>query len=419
MEQGIEPGLIRIFRYFTGIAMIYFAIMASYAMLETGQIVSSSQIQLYLNLGTNFILFGYLSWPWLRHTLKSYYLPISLIVATVVPIFSNLILLFDRHLDDHSLIITRSWLLLPILLVPLVLIAWQYSFQYVLLFAVFSAGVELTLLLGVIGEINFQTLPILGEPIIRAFAFGTVGNIVSLLMSTQRAQKKALIRANIKLGQHAKMVEYLATSRERNRLARELHDTLAHTLSGQAVNLEAMKLMIPLENIHLHERLQRSLESVRKGLAETRRALKDLRSKQLEDLGLAMALRNLTEESAARSGLETSISIVNPLPDLTPDIEQGFYRIAQESLENVIRHAEANHLALQLSIEDDFLVMSIEDDGQGFDPDDVNNMEKLGIVGMVERAAILGGDFQVRSEPGQGTHVRLSIEVLHDASDDL
>lgn len=399
--------------------MIYFAILASYTSIETGQTFSSSQIQLYLNLSTNLILFGYLSWSWLRRTLKAYYLPLALIVATVVPIFSNLILLSEQYLGDHSLIITRSWILLPILVVPLVLIAWQYTFRYVILFTGFTAGVEFALLLWVIGEIDFHTLPILGVPIIRAFAFGTVGHIVSLLTATQRKQRKDLIKANIMLGQHAKMMEQLATSRERNRLARELHDTLAHTLTGLAVNLEAIKLMIPTENVSLHERLQRSLGNIRTGLTETRRALKDLRSQQLEDLGLAMALRQLVEDASIRAELDTHVVISNRLSGLTPDVEQCFYRIAQESLENVIRHAQARHLSLQLTAENGFVVMTIEDDGQGFDPNDVNDVEKFGIVGMEERAAILGGDFHVRSGPGQGTLVRLSIEVPYDTSDGL
>jgi len=418
-EKPIEPGLLRIFRYFTGIAVVYFAVLILYTALETGKGFTASQIQSYVNYATNMALFGYLSWGWLQRKLKHWYLPIALVLATVVPIFSNLIYLTDPKTKDLSLIITRSWLLLPILVVPLVLLAWQYRFRYVILFILFTALVELSVLLSVVREVNFETAPILGVPFIRAFAFGTVGHIVNHLMDTQRQQRRELIRANIRLSQHAQTLEQLAIIRERNRLARDLHDTLAHTLSGQAVNLEAIKMMIPDENKELKAMLDQSLREIRSGLAETRLALKDLRSATLEDLGLSLAVRSLAMDAATRGDLHLQLSIDEKMPLLTPDVEQCFFRIAQEAMENIVRHAQAKRMRVELVYRDSLLRLDVRDDGVGFDVQHSGKTDGLGIKGMKERAAMVRGIFQIVSEPGKGTGVSVQVEVSDDQSPDL
>lgn len=398
--------------------MMYFAVMVAYATVETGQWITPSQIQSYINFGINMLLFGYLSWSWLRQRLKRWYLPVALIAATVVPILSNLLYLAEPQ-GALSLTIVRSWVLFPILVVPLGLIAWQYQFRYVLVFIVFSVIVELSVLLPIVMKINFETLPILGVPLIRAFAFGTVGHIVSHLIVTQRAQRKRIVRANIQLSQHAQTLEQLATSRERNRLARELHDTLAHTLSGQAVNLEAIKLMISPAQTEVRAMLDRSLRSTRAGLTETRRAMKDLRSKQLEDLGLFIGIRNLARSAALRAGFDLELQIPEPLPELSIGVEQCVYRVAQETLENIVRHSDACHVSVHLSVGDHTLQLKIADDGCGFNLIDVGIVDKLGIQGMRERAAMVHGSFNVLSTPGQGTTIQLLVEVHDDQSFNL
>jgi signal transduction histidine kinase len=394
--------------------MLYFALLVVYTAMETGQGFTASQIQSYLNFGTNLILFGYLSWPWLQRKLKRWYLPIALAAATVGPVFSNLIYLADPRADDLSRTIFRSWVLLPILVVPLVLLAWQYRFRYVLAFITLTTIVEISVLLPQIKVINIETLPILGVPLIRAFAFGTMGHIVAHLTKNQRDQRKELLRVNLRLRQHAQTLEDLATSRERNRLARELHDTLAHTLSGQAVNLEAIKLTLPTDNLEVHAMLDHSLENTRAGLAETRRALKDLRAKPLDDLGLTYAIRNLALDAASRAGFDIVFDISNNLPELPPDVEQCFFRIAQESLENIVNHANANTVELHLEEINRRIILSIKDDGSGFNQAERNYSHKHGIRGMQERASMINANFQINSDLQSGTEVELSIDGLNE-----
>jgi len=406
----IEPGLIRIFRYFTGVAMVYYALVAGYIALETHGGGTSQQALLFVNFGTNLVLFVYLSVPWLRRKLRNWYLPLALLTASVVPVFSNLIYFVDpaTSLEES---VTRSWVVLPILLVPLVLIAWQYSFRYVLLLILFTAGVQMFALLPVARPITFETIPYLGFPLLQAFAFGVVGHIVNHLVRIQREQRQQLMQANLRLAQHANTLEQLAVSRERNRLARELHDTLAHTLSGLSVNLEAIKITLDDDPLEARRLLDHALESTRTGLTETRRALKALRSQALEDLGLELAIVNLANDAAARCGCALDLQVASPLPALTPDVEQCFYRIAQESLENITRHADARHISLSLGEREGTLELRIEDDGAGFDPRDVDVQQKLGLRGMYERASGVGGVFEVSSQPGTGTVIRLNVEI--------
>ena len=419
MEKPIQPGLLRTFRYFTGVAMGYYAVLVFFATFQIGEGSRPALMQLYLNLWTNTALSVYLSWNWLQRKLRGWYLPIALLAATIVPIFSNLLYLVDPGVKNLSLMVARSWLLFPILLVPLVLIAWQYDMRLVLAFTVLTAIVELAALYPVLGQISYDTLPMLGLPLIRAFAFGIVGHIVTHLIETQQAQSKALLRANEKLIRHAETLEQLAVSRERNRLARELHDTLAHTLSGQAVNLEAIKLMITPEQTEVHEMLDQALESTRSGLRETRRALKDLRSLPLQDLGLALAIRNLARDAESRAGFELELEINEPLPTFPPDAEQSIFRIAQESLENIVRHASASRVKLHLGVEQGRLQMTIQDDGVGVDLENLNMDDRLGLQGMQERAAETNAAFEVYSQPRQGMLIRLSIEAQNDQSIDL
>jgi signal transduction histidine kinase len=259
--------------------------------------------------------------------------------------------------------------------------------------------------------INLDTITILGVPIIRGISLGIVGHIVSQLIETQDIQKQQLIKANLKLGKFANTLEELATSRERNRLARELHDTLAHTLTGVAVNLEATKLMVDPDQTEVLNMLDESLNSVRTGLTETRRALRDLRAKQLDDLGLKLALHNLGSEAAARADFQLKLDVQDDLSELSPTVEQTVYRITQEALENIVKHAEAKKVFLSLHKNNGELQLVIQDDGKGFEANVLKLEDKFGIKGIQERAAMINGKLNWQSTPDRGTVIRFSLEV--------
>ncbi len=404
--------VIRTFRYFTGIAMAYFAALSLFTAWQTGEIIDPSQIQSYLNLAVNALLFGYLSWGWLEEKLPRYYLPLALVAATILPLYSNLVYLASPQ-ESALTVITRSWFLFPILIVPMVLIAWQYQFRIALAFIFLTTIIELTILLSRIETINFETLPILGVTLIRAFAFGTISHIVTRLITIQREQQRRLVEANQRLSEHAVTLEQLAVSRERNRLARELHDILAHTLSGLTVNLEAIKILIGNENPEIISRLDHALENTRTGLTDTRRALKDLRAKQVEELGLIIALENLTEQAASRGNFKVELHLPEVIPEFAIPFEGAYYRIAQESLENIVKHTNATSVTLRLMIDQERISLDIADNGEGFDVNNNQRGDGLGIRGMEERAVECGGTLQVTSAPGKGTIVSITTEFEH------
>src|SRR5439155_24600069 len=121
---------------------------------------------------------------------------------------------------------------------------------------------------------------------------------------------------------HAGTLESLAVSRERNRMARELHDTLAHTLSGLSVQLETVEAYWDVEPRTAHAMLDRALEATRDGLQETRRALKALRASPLDDLGLSLAIQRMAESAVARADIHLDLAIPKQVPPLSPDVEQ-------------------------------------------------------------------------------------------------
>jgi signal transduction histidine kinase len=151
--------------------------------------------------------------------------------------------------------------------------------------------------------------------------------------------------------------------------------------------------------------------ATRNGLTETRRALHDLRASPLEDLGIGLALRSLAESVASRNGLAVAVDVPEQVEALSPAVEQCLYRVAQESLENVSRHAAAEHVVLRLAVDDERVTLTVSDDGQGFDPETVDLEQRLGLRGMRERAEMVGGTLAVETGVGKGTTVTLEIAL--------
>ncbi|NLT43847.1 MAG: sensor histidine kinase [Anaerolineae bacterium] len=419
MGRPIEPGLVRVFRYFAVVAAVYFAANTVYTSAETGEIINLRQARAQISMLAYLFLAAYLSWPWLERRLKRFYLPIALAIATVAPTVSGLAAAGGTGAPVSSPADVGLWSVFPVLFIPLVLIAWQYSFTGVIGFTVGAALVDVLLILRLVGSVSLETLPVFASALLRAFAFGIVGHIVSQLMDTQRAQRRILMHANVQLSRHAATLEDLAVSQERNRLARELHDTLAHTLAGLAVNLEALRLMVPEDMAEVRRMLDRSLENTRGGLTDTRRALKALRSQALEDLGLRMAVQNLAQDAAARAGLSLHLDLPNEPLELTPDVDQCVYRIAQEALENVVHHARATRVGVSLGLDHSLLRLTVSDDGLGFSSAGAEGEDRYGIRGMEERAKMVGGRLEVQTVPQQGTSVTLTLRTRDDSSSDL
>jgi two-component system NarL family sensor kinase len=209
---------------------------------------------------------------------------------------------------------------------------------------------------------------------------------------------------------HARRLEAVQTE-ERNRLAREIHDTIAQDLSAITFQLEAAEALLGQEAEP--ERVQRSVSAAlglaRKGLEEARRSVLDLRAAPLEGRTLPAALASLAAESEDGGSPSVAFEAVPAVPPpLPPAIEVGLYRIAQEALQNALRHAAASRVMLRLEVADETVRLTVEDDGRGFAIGNTAEgpaASRFGLVGMRERARLLGGSFQVESSPGAGTRI--------------
>ncbi|GAB4263200.1 MAG: hypothetical protein Kow0080_01290 [Candidatus Promineifilaceae bacterium] len=344
-------------------------------------------------------------WPGIRSRLKRFYLPFMLLLIAVLPITANRLWIGPLPPGPMSNIEGITLRLLPILFIGLIVTAWQYPMALVAFYALVTTVLEIAVL-WLLPADNHNTIPIVFfVAMVRLVSFLVVGYFISRLIQRLQAQQQALAEANARLVDYAGTVEQLTLSRERNRLARELHDTLAHSLSALSVQLETVKAYWDVEPETARRLLGQSLAATRTGLNETRRALKALRASPLDDLGLLLALRQLAQDTAERGRLALTLSLPEQLPPLPPDVEQCIYRVAQEALENVVRHARACHLHLALAV-DKGLVLEIADDGIGFESDVVGGNGRFGLAGMRERAAMSGATLHIDSQPQHGTRVK-------------
>jgi two-component system, NarL family, sensor kinase len=197
---------------------------------------------------------------------------------------------------------------------------------------------------------------------------------------------------------------------ERNRLAREIHDTIAQSLAALTMQLEVVDARANAGgDQRLSDAAARSLELARSALDEARRSVLELRATPLERDSLAQALEQLARSGPDADGLEVRVAADEPADDDLPvAVAIGLYRIAQQALANIRRHANAHHATIRLERSSEQVKLRVEDDGTGFDPAAVPSGH-FGLTGMRERARLLGGTLSLESAPGSGTVVEVEI----------
>ena len=205
---------------------------------------------------------------------------------------------------------------------------------------------------------------------------------------------------------------------ERNRLAREIHDTLAQGLSAIALQLETADILLEME--HEPERIrhavQQALYLARTNLDEARRSVLDLRAAPLEGRTLAEAIAQLVQEVTAKHAIAIKFQAVGAHQPLPVAIEAGLYRVAQEALTNIYTHAQATSTQLHLQVTLQTIQLTIQDDGCGFAPGEVTP-NRYGLTGMNERVRLLGGQLQIESAPGAGAKVVVTVPLGEHAKE--
>lgn len=413
-ELSYEPGLIMIFRLFCGAVAAVFYIFSAYPPSFYPTAVDN-RVWFFMGLAYTAVAV-YLIIPFFQRSLGRFFLLLALIATIVIPVIS---LSWQPYILEGSyseLLLSSTYSISILLIFPLIITAWQYNLRVVILFFVLLGGIDpLVYLLA--GPHTEQTIAeSLYSSLVRIISFVSIGFVITELMTNQRARQAELERANRLLRQQADYARELTVTRERNRIAHELHDVLAHTLSSLAVQLEAAKTTASQDQEKTHQLLDRALENAREGLRETRRTVKNLRAEPLEELGFEHALEQLCRDAQSRGGFSVHLH-KESLPDsLGSRQEHGLYRIMQEAFENSIRHAEAAVVDVYLSKTiDDGIRVVITDDGAGFDVNSSDESKQFGLSTMKERAHVLQGGCRITSSPGNGTTVTVIIPRTREA----
>jgi two-component system NarL family sensor kinase len=200
---------------------------------------------------------------------------------------------------------------------------------------------------------------------------------------------------------------------ERNRLAREIHDTLAQGLAGISLQLEAAEALLEAgaSPDRVRAMLDRALSLTQTNLEEARRSVLDLRAAPLEGRTLRDALEKLVEEYALSTRTRLHFEAVGGNRRLPVRIEAGLYRIAQEAIANVVQHASAANASLELEFTPAQVRLVVKDDGVGFDPARLP-AGRFGLVGLKERVKLLKGELQIQSAPEAGTLISVTIPII-------
>ncbi len=294
-----------------------------------------------------------------------------------------------------------------LLLIPTTLLAWGYGrrgalYGGALAMLMVMLGAALSLQAHVVAPVYLLSVAIL------VLLLNVLPTIVSVLAERERRQRAELEAAYHGIRRHAAIVEQLAVSRERNRLARELHDTLAHSLSAIAVQLEALRALLAHNPQAAEHAVSDMTALARSGLSDVRHAIQELRVDPVQTMGLEGALRDMLSQVEARTGLSTEMTVSGQESDLTLEEAGALYRIAEEALLNAERHAAASRLSLALEQNGPGVRLVVADDGRGFDQERIGP-DRYGLIGMRERAAIIGADLDIVTAPGQGTRVQCTL----------
>ncbi len=207
-----------------------------------------------------------------------------------------------------------------------------------------------------------------------------------------------------------------AQEEERKRIARGLHDDTSQALSMLIINLERLENAMPPKTPELRQRLTATRQLAIRTLEDLRKVIYGLRPTMLDDLGLVPAIRWYARSNLEEAGIQLNMEMLEESVRLPPSLETTLFRIAQEAINNIVRHANAKVVSVSILRSNGNICLRIEDDGHGFDVTQVSvqalRLRRLGLVGIRERMDLIGGDVTVESVPGQGTRLQVCVPIL-------
>jgi signal transduction histidine kinase len=198
---------------------------------------------------------------------------------------------------------------------------------------------------------------------------------------------------------------------ERARIARELHDDFGQSLTILKFDLSWLNKRLAADDSRIAEKLGAMGQVIDAALETMHSVTAELRPVILDDFGLSAALEWQTEEFKNRTGLDSRIEIAPNLPALSKNLSTALFRIFQETLTNIMRHAEAVRVDIRLNVEDRYLVLEVEDDGRGITDAQIEDNCSFGIIGIRERLHPFGGTVRFSGRPGRGTKVSVRVPI--------
>ncbi|GAB4374524.1 MAG: hypothetical protein Kow0075_00270 [Salibacteraceae bacterium] len=217
--------------------------------------------------------------------------------------------------------------------------------------------------------------------------------------------------------QQVKTEEYILSSiiqaqeNERQRLAHELHDGVGQYLSASVLGLNALAEDASELTATSRDRLKKAIDLINRAIHETRTISHKLVPKTIEDFGLEAALGSMIDNINSLGQIQIDFSSTLGDKRLTREIEINLYRISQEAISNIIKHSEAGSATVQLLAYPDAIILTIEDNGKGFDTATAHTQPGIGLDGMRNRVKSMGGDFDISSAPGRGTHLLINLPL--------
>lgn len=203
---------------------------------------------------------------------------------------------------------------------------------------------------------------------------------------------------------------------ERKRIARSLHDDTGQSLSTLIISLDRLSNQLPLDEQQLLSRLKSISSMAGSTLESLRSIIYDLRPAILDDLGLLPAIRWYAQTNLEEAGIRVELDFPEELPPLSAPLTTTLFRVAQEGVNNIIKHSHAGKVCISLGIQEKEVYLRLHDDGSGFDPSDIRDgtvdMQHWGLIGIQERIELVGGRMSIISSPQQGTSLQVNAPLM-------
>jgi signal transduction histidine kinase len=228
---------------------------------------------------------------------------------------------------------------------------------------------------------------------------------------TERVRAEEALRRSKEELRELALASDSVREQEKSRIARELHDELAQSLTALKMDVAWLRGHVPAGDAAVSGKLD-DIEALLDGtVAATRRISADLRPLMLDDLGLVPAVEWLVQKFTERNAIPCELELGAPDLELRDPHASAVFRILQESLTNAARHARASRVKVSIGLSDGAVALRVRDDGRGFSPEDPRKPGSFGLMGLRERAYLLGGEVSIASEPGRGTTVEVRIPL--------